>query len=228
MNLRLLLALGPLLACTTAAPPDKHETVSVAAPPSAEAPPTAQPVERAAAPAVLGPTEPLRESLVAFEGMVRTTKGGYDVRCLKLDVTVLGPMLPPPASAHAAWPLGCQVRITADLVREQALREADREEIVQRREGEFFRVRRLEGVALVAPAERVEGKLHRSKGFFSIGGKLVGRDDLAWSLRELGGEYEGKEVVLWGQSHTVKCDPRAQCLIGGELPLFFVAHAQTK
>jgi hypothetical protein len=71
----------------------------------------------------------------------------------------------------------------------------------------------------------IEGTLARSKGFFSLAGRLIIRDDLAWSLAPSGGR-EGDRVRLYGQPRTVVCEPGAQCLIEGSLPLFDVGRAE--
>jgi hypothetical protein len=57
-----------------------------------------------------------------------------------------------------------------------------------------------------------------------VGQHLVRRDDLDWSL--VAGWKDGDRVRLWGQPRVVVCDPRAQCLLGGSIPMFDVGRAQ--
>jgi hypothetical protein len=221
-----LAALAALAGCKTPPSPTVRQTVTPPLEDSASALASAPPV--ALAPTALGPDEPLREGLVSFEGMVMPTKGGYDVRGVTLDVTHFAERLAPPPGAPTSWPLGIRVKVVADLVSLGNAQGPGDDEGFQRRAGDDFRARPLIAVELLAPAERVEGKVERSKGFFSVGGKLVHRRDQDSSSGSLGSNYEGREVILWGQSETVPCAPNAQCLIQGELPLFKVAHAQLK
>ena len=92
------------------------------------------------------------------------------------------------------------------------------------RVGDFFSARRVHAVAIVAPPVVIEGTVSRSKGLLQVGDHLVTRDDLAWSLQ--GKDPIGKRVRLWGQPRTHVCDPRAQCLVGGTIPMFDVGRAE--
>ena len=96
--------------------------------------------------------------------------------------------------------------------------------IMQTRSGSWFQVVRVNAAEVVKPAEIIEGTLARSKGFFTVGGRLLRRDDLAWALSPTGGQ-EGVRVRVYGQSRTVVCGPEEQCLIEGSLPLFDVGRA---
>lgn len=171
--------------------------------------------------------EPLTAGHARFEGMVTPTKGGVTVRGVTFDQTAferLAPKAKPDASSD--WLLGAKVRVTAELVVEGAEPERDDGIHVQRRAGPYLRARRLDAVELVREAVMIEGVLSRSKGFYALGSHLVSSDDLAWSLARRGAELEKLRVRLYGQPRVVVCDPRAQCLVGGELPLFDVGRAE--
>lgn len=123
------------------------------------------------------------------------------------------------------WFLGAVVRVTGELRHVKVAPPAAGEEIVQMRSGDFWRAGGVSEVTLVKAAEVIEGTLERSKGFFGVAGKLVTREDLGWSLSPTGGEA-GARVRLHGQSRTVVCEPNAQCLLEGSLPLFVVGRAE--
>ncbi len=174
------------------------------------------------------PNEPLAEGHVVFQGMVRPTKGGFEIRGVIVDDDML-----PKALAHVPearlgerdWFLGAIVRITGQLKKHEAKNVDENGVIMQMRAGTWFSLERLEDAQLMAPAEIVEGQLKRSKGFFSVGDKLISQDDVAWSLGTQE-DREGERVRLYGQSRTVYCEPNAQCLIQGSLPLFDVGRAE--
>ena len=170
---------------------------------------------------------PLEEGLVSFEGMLRPTKGGYDVRGVTFDDTevrrqMAGAMDGIPSDPE--WFLGARVRVRC-VLRMHSVTPKKGGLVEQTREGTFFLPSRIEAIELVKNAETLEGVLARSKGYFSLNGHLVSRDDLAWSLAPNGGT-PGDRVRLRGQSRTVHCAPNAQCLIGGSLPLFDVGRAE--
>ncbi len=170
---------------------------------------------------------PLEEGLVSFEGMVRPTKGGYDVRGVAFDDSevrrrMAGAMDVIPSDPE--WFLGARVRVRC-VLRMHSVTPKKGGLVEQTREGTFFLPSRIEAIELVKNAETLEGVLARSKGYFSLNGHLVSSDDLAWSLAPNGGT-PGDRVRLRGQSRTVHCAPNAQCLIGGSLPLFDVGRAE--
>jgi hypothetical protein len=205
-------------------------TPATPATPSASAVASASgaPLDAGPAPRLLGRDGPLEEGRVSWEGIVRPTKGGYDVRGVTLD----GEELPRRLAESAVdglpktpeWFLGAVVRVTAALRRHEAVAErTDGGLAVQTRNGTWFVATRVERVEMVAPAQSIEGTLGRSKGLYSLGAYLVERSDVEWSLRGAG---EGSRVRLWGQPHTVKCGPQEQCLIGGTLPMFEIGRAE--
>jgi hypothetical protein len=176
----------------------------------------------------IAPNAPLENGHVTFQGMVRPTKGGYDVRGV-----IVGDGTLPKALAHARgaaeknsdWFLGAIVRLTGQLVKHEAPPPSKDGLVMQMRSGTWFDLERLEAASVVKPAEMIEGTLHRSKGFFSVGGRLVTAEDVAWSLGPKG-SATGEDVRLFGQSRTVVCEPNAQCLLEGSLPLFDVGRAE--
>lgn len=223
----LLLALG---ACAT----EKATTASSAPPsalPSEPAPTRAvQPKEVPTNAKVLADGAPLEEGQVVFQGMVRPTKGGFDVRGVTLDGGETPPRvrLPqgdsgPPLSYDGL--LGAVLRVTAELRRVTSEPRADGSPRVQSRGGMWFHAERVLDLELVKRPEVVEGEIQRSKGLFSVGPYLVERSELGWALPNDGGEKGGR-VRLYGQPRTVVCEPNAQCLLGGELPLFDVGRAE--
>lgn len=172
---------------------------------------------------------PLREGHVVFRGMVRPTKGGYEVRGAIVDEGDLRRALagaPGSDAKNGDWFLGAVVRIEGELRAHQASpRPAPDEPVAQMRSGSWFAVTRIDSATIVEPAQVIEGTLARSKGFFALEGRLISTDDLDWALAPSGGR-EGYRVRLHGQRRTVVCHPNAQCLIGGSLPLFDVGRAE--
>jgi hypothetical protein len=171
---------------------------------------------------------PLEAGHIVFQGMVRPTKGGYDVR----GVIVEGDQLPkalanaPGADAkYAEWFLGAIVRITGQVKKHEAAPPSPDGIVMQTRSGTWFEVEKIDSASVVKPAEMIAGHLVRSKGFFSVGEHLVSSQDVAWSLGPQGGQ-EGDRVRFYGQSRTVICEPNAQCLLEGSLPLFDVGRAE--
>ena len=86
-------------------------------------------------------------------------------------------------------------------------------------------VQRLVSVDVVAEAEVIEGPLGRSKGMYTVAGRLVSPSDVNWSLSPRGVK-QGDRVRLFGQSRTVVCEPEAQCLSTGSLPMFDVGRGE--
>lgn len=174
------------------------------------------------------PNEPLEEGHMVFQGMVRPTKGGYEVRGVIIDDARLSNALahaPEARNARGEWFLGAVVRITGELEKHEAKAVDENGVVMQMRSGTWFELERLEEALVVAPAEIIEGTLTRSKGFFAVGNKLISEADVAWSLGSME-SHEGDRVRLYGQSRTEHCEPNAQCLIQGSLPLFDVGHAE--
>lgn len=206
------------------------ETEVVVPVPSTGSAPSASAPASAAAPQTIADGEPLRSGLVRFQGMVRPTKGGFDVRGVIVDYDDLSRAAASRdgAAAHPESLLGAKVRITAELAREGGADDTpeDPAVAVQRRTGSWFGVRRIEKLEVIAEPVRIEGEVRRSKGLYQVGDHLVTSDDLGWSLVELNGRFESKRVRLWGQPRTVVCEPNAQCLVGGSLPMFDVGRAE--
>ncbi len=170
---------------------------------------------------------PLEEGAVAFEGVLRPVKGGYDVRGVTLDQPELARWM---AAANDAtpkepeWFVGARVRVNAVLTR-QDVKPQEGELPMQMKTGTFFVAARIGEIVLVKNAEMIEGRLGRSKGMFTVAGHLITPDDLAWSLSPTGCKT-GDRVRLRGQSRVYVCPKDAQCLIGGSLPLFDVGRAE--
>lgn len=176
----------------------------------------------------IAPDAPLESGHVTFQGMVRPTKGGYDVRGVVMEDDALPKALMSARGAdekNSEWFLGAIVRITGQLQKHEAPPPSPDGVVMQMRSGTWFQLERLEVASVVKPAEMIEGTLNRSKGFFAVGGHLVTADDVAWSLGPQR-PAEGEKVRFFGQSRTVVCEPNAQCLIGGSLPLFDVGRAE--
>lgn len=171
--------------------------------------------------------EPLEAGHVAFQGMVRPTKDGYEVRGAILGDDALAKALAgaPGAGTDPEWFLGAIVRVTGVVRQHGASPASEADGVMQTRSGSWYGVERLESASVIKPAEVIQGKLERSKGFFAIAGHLVTRDDVAWSLGPQGAN-EGDRVRLHGQSRTVVCEPDAQCLLEGSLPMFDVGRAE--
>ncbi len=226
-SLALALLVASASACTPRADgPSPRPSTELAVPlPSAAA--TPPPAPRPAASAV-GEDDALPEGRVAFVGMVRPVKGGHEVRGVFFDgesiPTALAKSSVDGVPSDADWFLGAKVRVTATLIRHESPPPRADGLAEQRREGSFLEASKLELAELVARAEVLEGPIHRSKGLFQIGDRMVSRSDLEWSLP--GGFSEGDRVRLWGQPRTHVCDPRAQCLQGGSIPLFDVGRGK--
>ena len=174
--------------------------------------------------------EPLEAGNVAFEGMVLGAKDGFTIRGAVVDggafrqaIRALRPKDVEPNDRD--WPLGAKVRVKMELVRISVKSaENERGEVMQMRTGTWLSARRIEEIEWVRPAQVVEGTLAISKGFFSIGDHLVPRVRLRSFLRKK--PEPGDRVRLYGQPRTHSCQPGAQCLIGGSLPIFDVARAE--
>lgn len=178
----------------------------------------------------LGADAPLEAGAVRWEGMVLPTKGGYSVRGVTLDgglfVDKLNASALDSLPSDPEWFLGAVVRVSGEL--RQVSDEASRDGglAVQTRAGTWFVADQVHTIELVRRALQIEGVLARSKGLWSVDRYLVNHRDLEWALVSGGGGKAGARVRLWGQPRTVVCDPRAQCLEGGSLPLFDVARAR--
>lgn len=222
--LTLTMAASSLGACTSGAEPAPVTLVqlSASAAPEPSSAPTATPD-----PEIVADDAPLRAGRVQFEGMVRPTKGGLDVRGVTVALETLEATLANGGGKRTSYDelLGSRVRLAAELVREQADEPRPDEVHVQSRSGAWFRVVAIQRAEIVIPAQMIEGELSRSKGFFALAGHLVRTDDLAWALVGQA-DLVGRRVRLWGQPRTVQCAPNAQCLLGGSLPLFDVGRAE--
>lgn len=194
-------------------------TVDIPPAPSSSAPPPA----RDPGATVVADDAPLGDGLQTFEGMVRPTKGGLDVRGVLLEDDALPRALGPAGRGPL---LGARVAITADLVRHEAPAPPPDGLAVQTRSGSWLGVRRVERATIVASPVVVEGEIRRSKGLLAIGDHLVSKADLDWSLAAAGGWKDGDRVRLWGQPRVVRCGPHEQCLIGGTIPMFDVGRAE--
>ncbi len=189
-----------------------HATASASAAASAEAPGKGGPLREIAG------DDPLVEGRVAFEGMARPVKGGVSVRGVTFDEDVVTRHVKGSVDAH----LGARVRVVATLEKVESHPKPG-EPVMQMRSGAFFAPRAVESIAVVKPAEVLEGTLARSKGMFAIGGRMVTSEDLGWALRDA---KSGDRVRLWGQPRTYVCPPEAQCLIGGSIPIFDIGRAE--
>jgi hypothetical protein len=163
--------------------------------------------------------------------MVRPTKGGYFVGDVVVDDDILSRALaadPARRPEDPDWFLGAVVRVEADVqqhdVPEDAARDPETGVVMQMRAGSWKQATDVKSAKVVVPAAVIEGDIGRSKGFFTVAGRLVNRDDLAWALAPDGGQQGGR-VRLYGQFRTETCEPNAQCLIEGALPLFDVGRA---
>jgi hypothetical protein len=173
---------------------------------------------------------PLVEGLVSFEGMVRPTKGGYDVRGVTFDDAELTRLMRTAEGAAVSRDkvLGARVRVTALLARHEVVPQTGGE-VVQTKAGTFFTPNRLDSAVLVKEAEIIEGALGRSKGMFSLAGHLIDASDLSWAIPQSGGKpgvTAGDKVRLYGQSRMYVCPKDAQCLTSGSLPLFDIGRAE--
>lgn len=167
----------------------------------------------------LGAAAPLEAGNVRWEGMVRPTEGGLDVRGVTLPKAALVEKLAASSldgiPADPDWFLGAVVRVTGAL--QQPTSEGPEARLV---------VARLDTIELVRAAEQIEGVIHRSKGMWSLDRYLLDRHDLEQALLSGGDGKVGTHVRVWGQSHVYRCDPREQCLVGGSMPIFVVARAR--
>lgn len=173
---------------------------------------------------VLGERDELEPGLVTFEGMVRRAKGGLDVRGVLLDESdVKGALAAPVADLEAL--MGARVRVTASLVEhDESGNGASRGEVAQQRTGHFFQPKKLHAVTVLAEAQVLEGTLGRSKGFFTLAGRLVDHHELDRALAPKPAA-SGEHVKIYGQARTVVCEPNAQCLVEGSLPVFDIGRA---
>jgi hypothetical protein len=210
--------LGILAACTPS--PEARQ----AQPAPSDAPPTSSTQSEQAADA-----PPKEGQHVVFQGMVRPTKGGYEVHGVIVDGGDLQKALasaPGRDPKNSDWFLGAVVRIEGELHKHEAHPEQDPDgPVMQTRSGTWMQARRIDSASIVKPAEIIEGTLARSKGMFSLAGRLINREDLDWSLAP-NGARDGDRVRLHGQSRTVICEPNAQCLVEGSLPLFDIGRAE--
>lgn len=176
---------------------------------------------------VLGRTSPLEGGRVAFEGVVRPTKGGFDVRGVSFDDGAFRAQLAGFVDGKPAdpdWFLGALVRVTTTLEKRHVASATDDAGLVmQTKVGDFFVTVGPVQIELRANAVLLEGTLVRSKGYFGVGGRLVDPADVAWALA---GAKVGAKVRLFGQPYDYKCAPEAQCLVGGVLPLFDVGRGE--
>lgn len=202
---------------------------SIAAGSAAVTPTTTATTVAAPAAITIAPGQPLVAGLVTFTGMVVPTKGGYRVGEAVVDDTVLTAALPKPASGaviEAEWFVGAKLQITGmiEQIDAAAATTADGEQM-QTNAGSWFALRRIDAVAVASPAVMIEGTLTNSKGMFALDKYLINRSDLAWALAPNGGKA-GEQYRVWGQPYVVTCAPNAQCLLGGQLPIFVVGRAQ--
>lgn len=172
---------------------------------------------------VLADDAPLESGMVLFEGMVLPTKGGVNVRGVTFSVEALTSLLHP-GTLNVDEILGARIRVVAVLHRVDGGPEPPGDEAIQRRAGVSYHPRKLISAEIVAEPMQIEGEVHPSKGFYSVGQYLVSRRDLAWAFA--GRDVQGERVRLWGQPRIVVCEPEAQCLLGGELPIFEVGRAE--
>lgn len=176
----------------------------------------------------IGPDKPLAAGRVIFRGMVRPTKGGYEVHGAIIEDDLLPKALanaPAVDAKISEWFLGAVVRITGTVRKHDPAPAMEDGIVMQTRSGSWFEVERIEEASVVKPAEKIEGTIERSKGFFAVAGHLISSEDVGWSLGPQGGKA-GDKVRFFGQSRTVVCEPNAQCLIEGSLPLFDVGRAE--
>ena len=161
--------------------------------------------------------------------MVVPTKGGYRVGEAIVDGAMLTAALPPPASGaviESEGFVGANLQVTGVLEQVDSSTAVSAEGLPQQtRAGSWWALRRIDAVAIASPAVMIEGTLSPSKGFFSLDKYLINRSDLAWALAPNGGKA-GDRLRLWGQPYVVTCAPNAQCLLGGQLPIFVVGRAQ--
>lgn len=213
-------------ACARKAPEVQAPAADVdVAPPVASSTGTANTSASASPEPHIADDRPLRAGRVGFEGMAVPTKGGLDVRGVTLSLEAIQDALTK-QGVHGAQMddlLGCRLAIVAELV-DESERPADAGLRVQSRAGTWLRARELISARVVAKPREISGEVVRSKGYFAVGSFLVAPSDLNWALA--GQDVVGKRVRLWGQPRTVRCEPDAQCLTSGSLPLFDVGRAE--
>ncbi len=223
-----MVACGLVVACAQAPaeapalpPPAPAPVVSAPKVPSASASSVPEASARAK---VLGERDKLEAGLVTFEGMARPANGGLDVRGVLLDESdVKGALAEPVADLETL--MGARLRVTASLTEhDESVNVPSRGEVAQQRTGHFFQPKKLHAVAVLADAQVLEGTLGRSKGFFTLEGRLVDHHELDRALAPKPAA-SGEHVKIYGQARTVVCDPHAQCLIEGSLPVFDIGRA---
>ncbi len=228
------IGLVSLVAAACSAPAPRSSTIpgskpaNVAAGSRATTATTASTVPASAA-ITIAPGQPLVAGHVTFTGMAVPTKGGYRVSEAVVDDTILTAALPKPASGaviEAEWFVGANLQITGMIEQIDAATSTTIDgQQMQNRTGRWFALQRIDALAVANPAVMIEGTLAPSKGFFSLDKYLINRSDLDWALSPSGGKA-GERLRLWGQPYVVTCAPNAQCLIGGQLPIFVVGRAQ--
>jgi len=216
-------AIGVLGCSRSSGDPMRSSAVQVAATPAPPRPTEDSTDAPSDGARVLADDAPLESGMVLFEGMVLPTKGGVNVRGVTFSVEALTSLLHP-RTLNVDEILGARIRVVAVLQREDGGPEPRGDEAVQRRAGVSYHPRKLISAEIVAEPMQIEGEVHPSKGFYSVGQYLVSRRDLAWAFA--GTDVQGERVRLWGQPRIVVCEPQAQCLIGGELPIFEVGRAE--
>ncbi|MGE0326771.1 MAG: hypothetical protein AB7K71_03680 [Polyangiaceae bacterium] len=219
-----------LFACTPKAQqgePTGHEIAVNEAPPTAPEQPAAASASTRppGAPREIPEDAPLSEGVVSFEGMLRGTKGGFDVRGVVFEFAELRQPLPESERSKTDDELlGAKLRIVAELRSHHAEPQPPGEPQLQMRSGDWMSAVKVFSVEVAKPAVMIEGVVSRSKGLFTVGKHMVSRDDLDWPFK--GADVVGKKVRLWGQPRTYVCPPQAQCLISGEIPMFDVARGE--
>lgn len=218
-----------LLGCASSS-----SSTPTAEPPTSAAPPTSEtPVTKASSTPKtnaeeIADGESVHAGRVSFTGMVTPVKDGFSVRGVVVDDKLRDllkdaqDVLP----SDPDWFLGASVKVTGTVVSHDDPPPVKDGIVSQGHEGAWLGMSDVERVELVAMPVVVEGTLSRSKGLFQVDKYLVTRSDLAWSLVGSGGGKDGDRVRLYGQPRTYRCDPRAQCLQGGSIPMFDIGRAQ--
>lgn len=223
----LVFSLFGLFATACGTPASRGETVTA---PTAVVNVAAADAAASTAATVLGVGQPLQAGVVTFTGMVVPAKGGYRIGDAVVDSAILTGALPQPVytagleNTEPEWFVGADLRVTG-LLEQVSNPPSPSDEPSQRTASPGFALRRVDAVVVAAPAMMIEGTLSPSKGFFQLASYLINRDDLAWALPPTGGA-PGDQLRLWGQPHIVRCEPNAQCLLGGKLPIFVIGRAQ--
>ncbi|MEM6788194.1 MAG: hypothetical protein AAF928_07760 [Myxococcota bacterium] len=203
-------------------PPEEEALVVVPTPPASSATSTAP--REAADARMLGDDERLAAGIVRFRGVARPSKRGIDIRSVPFDPEALRKALRSDDSVEELF--GAQVEVVAELTSRPSrpAQPTDAPTVQTDASGSFEAVRLL-AASVVAPPAVIEGRVTRAKGLYAVGDRMVSRDDLAWAL-DGGDDPLGKRVRLWGQPRDHHCDPRAQCLSGGIIPMFRVGRGQ--